>query len=115
MLYLPKFSVGSKVAIDGDKTGVIDGISTNLTYRKKDGKLVQEEKTYYFVKLTDGNVKKVPEKHLRDADTDTDEEKDDSKLDEFLADLLLLSRKLDPERVDNTLNVLLKKGDGVDE
>lgn len=107
MLYLPKFSIGSKVMTIGGETGVIDEISTNITYREKDGQLSQEDQTYYFVKMPNGNVKKVQEKYLRDADQDNN----DSNINEFLADLLLLSRKFDPERVDNTLNELLKKGE----
>lgn len=106
--YLPKFSIGSKVTTTtGGETGVIHGISTQITYRENDGQLLQEDKTYYMVKMPNGSVKRVDEKYLRDADQDND----DSNIDEFIADLLLLSRKLDPERVDNTLNELLKKGE----
>lgn len=107
MIYLPKFSIGSKVTTNGDETGVISGINVQLNYYERDRRLIREDKTYYFVKMPNGSVKRVQEEYLRDADQDNK----DFDIDKFIADSLLLSRKLDPERVDNTLKVLLKKGD----
>lgn len=105
MIYLPVFSIGSKVETDSGEVGVIVGIDGGVKVDKDENVIA---KTHYFVKMDDDSIKKIHETRLKDVKKiKTEVEK---AMDEFLADTLLLSRPLDPERVDCTVKELLQDG-----
>jgi hypothetical protein len=101
MIYLPKYSVGSKVDIIDGESGKIVSIEAIL----KTGSLKYHYKTIYFVETKDG-TKKVGENQIKDSEEIAPEVV--TKLNMFLADSLLLTRHSNPnERIDNTIKELL--------
>lgn len=96
-VYSPLYPIGSKVISNDSNQSV--GEVVKVTLEATFDENTQDIKITYLVQMEGGNVRKFDEKRLKRFDTTT--------MDEFLADMLLLSRDSNPKVVDQTIKELL--------
>lgn len=103
MIYCPRFSVGIKVRYDDtDDVGEVVGIEANLKV-ERGNKFTY--KTHYLILTKDGSKKKVLESNVREIKEVKSENAEGMNL--FLVNSLLLSRHLDPVKIDASIMALL--------